>query len=227
MGDYDKLRAQLGTDDPYSPGNALSTIAKAWANWRMKQDAAADPAMPPVMSGAFGGIVRNPMHPDFQLLRSYVPKLADAMERTEGPIKYNVRTRNIRPRKGEITEGETAILSDNTRWPKMSDPVQVDIQPGLDEIARLGSNIHEGLHTLYFHRPDLKSDRTLSWEQRGIPTQEQGEQIVNYNGNPRSLGEKRIPNVEDADFYGKDYAHNAIEWMTKNIMSRLLFPKGQ
>lgn len=39
MADQSKenLRAQLQTDDPLSPGNAMSTLAKMWADWRLKQ----------------------------------------------------------------------------------------------------------------------------------------------------------------------------------------------
>lgn len=64
MADYTGLRAQLQTDDPYSPGNALESLAKMWAKWRINKAAEPiDPTGLPFSVGSLGplaGIGRGP-----------------------------------------------------------------------------------------------------------------------------------------------------------------------
>lgn len=55
------LRAQLQTDDPSSPANAMSTLAKMWADWRMNQhkETMEDPQAMPFSAGGLAGIVKR------------------------------------------------------------------------------------------------------------------------------------------------------------------------
>jgi hypothetical protein len=72
MADNLGLLKQLQTDDPSSPGNSIMHLLRAWAQWRMRQEA--DPENPPMMSGAMNGINRQALARLQQLLEARTDK---------------------------------------------------------------------------------------------------------------------------------------------------------
>lgn len=162
------------------------------------------------MPGGAVGIVTNPMHPDFQMLKNAVPKLANAMERSRVRINFWPDTQSAKPlpsdaafelrralSMGHMPEGE--VLGHTRFTPDYTNAspgfAEIAIRPSLEGPPRLSTGIHESVHALLAPKS-------------GVVNPQQGEHwLANAH-----------PNIQIQ--YASDPQHGAVEAITERIMNR-------